>query len=192
MGRERRHAQRHPGPLGSADGERVRQALPAHGRRRVPLVSDGRGALGAIVAGALLLAGCASIPGATRQEQLETTTDLVKRTLADLERQYPDAQAPLDSAVGIVVMSNKIVKIPLLGGGAGYGVAIDRAKGDTTYLKMGRFDIGMGWGARSVRPVMLFHDAGKFTKYIDGEWDATIGAEASAKVGEAGAAGGGG
>jgi lipid-binding SYLF domain-containing protein len=141
--------------------------------------------------GLVLLAGCASIPGATRQEQLETTSELVKRTLADVERQHPDSQAQVDSAIGIVVMRNKIVKIPLLGGGAGYGVAIDRAKNDTTYLKMSRFDIGAGWGARSVRPVMLFHDGEKFGKYIDGEWDATIGAEASAKVGESGAAGSG-
>lgn len=56
---------------------------------------------------------------------------------------------------------------------------------------MKRFDLGAGWGARAVRPVMVFHDQEKFRKFIDGDFDVTVGAEAPAKVGDAGAAGGG-
>jgi len=141
---------------------------------------------------AVLLAGCASIPGKTRQEQIETMDGFVKRTLADLEKQHPNAKAELDSSVGYVMMSNKIVKIPLVGGGSGYGVGIDEATNEQTYLIMRRFDLGMGWGARSVRPVLIFHDRKKFGDFIDGMFEGKIGAEASAKVGEAGAAGGGG
>jgi hypothetical protein len=57
---------------------------------------------------------------------------------------------------------------------------------------MARFDVGGGWGARSVRPVLIFQDEKKFKDFIDGVWEAQAGAEAAAKVGEAGAAGGAG
>jgi lipid-binding SYLF domain-containing protein len=78
-----------------------------------------------------------------------------------------------------------------VGVGAGYGVAVDKRTDERTYLRMSRFDLGMGWGARALRPVMIFHDEEKFRRFIDGNFDVTLGAEASAKVGEAGAAGGG-
>ncbi len=145
----------------------------------------------AIFAGlAAVLAGCATIPGKTRQEQVETIDQLVARTLADLKNQYPQSRDELVKAVGYVVMNNKITKIPVFGAGAGYGVAVDNQTGDKTYLQMSRFDFGAGWGARSVRPVLIFHDKKKFGNYIQGSLDGTFGAEASAKVGEKGAAGG--
>ena len=33
---------------------------------------------------------------------------------------------------------------------------------------MARFDVGGGWGARSVRPVVIFQDQKKFEDFIDG------------------------
>jgi lipid-binding SYLF domain-containing protein len=143
---------------------------------------------------AVLLAGaggCASIPGKTGQEQAEAIESLESRTLEDLKKQEPSSEGELARAVGYVIMSNKLTKIPLVGVGAGYGVAVDTRTSERTYLQMKRFDLGAGWGARAVRPVMVFHDEEKFRKFIDGDFDVTVGAEASAKVGDAGAAGGG-
>ena len=57
---------------------------------------------------------------------------------------------------------------------------------------MVRFDVGGGWGARSVRPVVIFQDEKEFNDFTDGKWSVTAGAEAAVKVGEAGAAGGAG
>jgi len=139
-----------------------------------------------------LAAGCASIPGKTGEEQAEHIDALVERTLADLQKQDPATKEALATCVGYVVMSNKITKIPLVGVGGGYGVAIETKTGARTYLKMARFDVGMGWGARSIRPVAIFTDAKVFKDMTDGEWEAQAGAEAAAKVGEGGAAGGAG
>jgi hypothetical protein len=147
------------------------------------------GALLCLVAG---LSGCASIPGKTGAEQAENIDALVERTLADLYKQEPATREAIASSVGYVVMSNKITKIPLVGVGGGYGVAIETKSGARTYLEMARFDVGMGWGARSIRPVAIFTDAKVFKDMTDGEWEFQAGAEASAKVGEGGAAGGGG
>ena len=138
------------------------------------------------------MSGCASIPGKTGEEQAETIDALVERTLADLYKQEPKAKEAIATSVGYVVMSNKITKIPIVGAGSGYGVAIDTRTGEKTYIKMARFDVGGGWGVRSVRPVLIFQDEKKFKDFIDGVWEAQAGAEAAAKVGETGAAGGAG
>jgi len=149
-----------------------------------------------VLAAVLILAaggaGCASIPGKTGEEQAENIDALVERTLADLQKQEPSTKEALASCVGYVVMSNKITKIPFVGAGAGYGVAIETATGKKTYLELSRLDFGMGWGARSLRPVAIFTDAKVFKDMTDGEWEAQAGAEAAAKVGEGGAAGGAG
>jgi lipid-binding SYLF domain-containing protein len=71
-------------------------------------------------------------------------------------------------------------------------VAINNKTGDKTYIKMVRFDIGGGWGARSVRPVVIFQSEKGFKDFVAGVWSANAGLEAAAKVGEAGAAGGAG
>jgi len=116
----------------------------------------------------------------------------VERTLADLYKQEPNAKEAIANSIGYVVMNNKVTKIPIVGAGSGYGVAINSKTGEKTYLKMARFDVGGGWGARGVRPVLIFQDEKKFKDFIDGQWEAQAGAEAAAKVGESGAAGGAG
>lgn len=136
--------------------------------------------------------GCAGIPGESGQEQVETIDTLVERTLTDLYEQEPGARQAIADSVGYVVASTTITKVPVVGVGSGYGVAINSRTGEKTYLKMTRFDVGGGWGARSLRPVLIFQDEKKFKDFIDGEWEAQAGAEAAAKVGESGTAGGAG
>jgi hypothetical protein len=138
------------------------------------------------------LSGCASIPGETGEEQAETIDALVERTLADLYKQEPKTKEEIANSVGYVIASTTITKIPIVGAGSGYGVAINTRSGEKTYLKMARFDVGGGWGARGLRPVLIFQDEKKFKDFIDGVWEAQAGAEAAAKVGETGTAGGAG
>lgn len=138
------------------------------------------------------LSGCTSIPGETGAEQVETIDALVERTLADLYQQEPNTREAIANSVGYVVASTTITKVPIVGVGSGYGVAINTRTKEKTYLKMARFDVGGGWGARSLRPVVIFQDEKKFKDFIDGVWEAQAGAEAAAKVGETGAAGGAG
>jgi len=147
-------------------------------------------ALAVLATAALFAAGCAKIPGSTGAEQAETINELITRTLMDLYKQEPKTREKVASSVGYAIMNNKITKIPLVGAGSGYGVAINTKTGERTYLKMTRFDLGGEWGARSVRPVLIFHDEKKFNDFIDGAWSANMGAEAAAKVGDTGAAGG--
>jgi hypothetical protein len=167
--------------------ERVKLKLNSMIPRSLPL-------LGWALAFILLagLAGCSGVPGETGEEQAQTIDELVERTLSDLYKQEPRTREEIAKSVGYAIMNNKITKVPLVGVGAGYGVAINNKTGEKTYIRMARFDLGGGWGARSLRPVAIFQNEGKFKDFIGGTWSATAGAEAAAKVGEAGAAGGAG
>jgi len=133
--------------------------------------------------------GCVKVPGETREDQVITIDQLVERTLEDLYEQNPNTKKEIDSTVGYAVFNNKITKVPIVGAGAGYGVAIHNKSAQRTYLKMVRLDVGGGWGARSVRPVITYHNEEKFNDLINGKGEAKSGAEAAAKVGDAGAAG---
>lgn len=135
------------------------------------------------------MSGCASIPGETGEEQSEAIDALVDRTLKDLYRQEPKSTEEIGKSVGYAIMSNKITKIPIFGAGSGYGVAINNKTGEKTYLKMVRFDIGGGLGARSVRHIMIFQDEKKFKDLTDGVWSSNHGAEVTAKVKDTGAPG---
>lgn len=139
-----------------------------------------------------IIAGCATVPGKTGQEKVKTIDELVSRTLTDLYKQEPNTKEGIARSVGYAIMNNKITKIPLVGAGGGYGVAINNKTGEKTYIKMTRLDLGGGWGARTVRPVVIFYDEKLFNKFIKGDWSANMGVEAAAKVGETGAAGGAG
>ena len=159
---------------------------------RIHTIRTGAVALAVLTATALFAAGCGKIPGSTGAEQAETINELITRTLMDLYKQEPKTKEEIANSVGYAIMNNKITKIPIVGAGSGYGVAINTKTGERTYLKMARFDLGGGWGARSVRPVLIFHDEKMFNDFIDGSWSANMGAEAAAKVGDTGAAGGAG
>src|SRR6185503_8734613 len=120
-----------------------------------------------LVAAGLGMAGCATIPGENAEEQATHIDSLVIKSLADVVVQAPQSKDEIAASAGYVIMSNKLTKIPLVGVGWGYGVGVDNRSGERTYLKMSRFDLGLGVGARAVRPVVIFQDAEKFREYID-------------------------
>jgi len=128
------------------------------------------------------ISGCASIPGKTGEEQSEAINTLAERTLKDLYKQEPKSKEEIGDSVGYAIMKNKFTKVPIVGAGSGYGVAINKKTGEKTYLKIVRFDIGGGYGLRSVRVVLIFQNEKKFEDFIDGVWSARAGAETGAKV----------
>jgi len=184
------------GTRGSCSASRGDHIPGAGLRASLRAVKPDRRALALFIATSIVawlsFVGCASIPGDTGEEQAIEIDSLVTKTLADLEKLNAETKDQIAQSSGYVIMNNKLTKIPLVGVGAGYGVGVNTKTGEKTYLKMRRFDIGMGWGARAVRPVLIFQDEKKYGEYIDGNFDATLGAEASAKAGEKGGAGGGG
>ena len=71
---------------------------------------------------------------------MQAIDELVERTLPDLYKQEPKAREEITKSVGYVIASKTITKVPIVGAGSGYGVAINTQTGKKTYLTMSRFD----------------------------------------------------
>lgn len=138
----------------------------------------------------VILSGCVSGPSGTAEEKRGYFQKLEETTLADLARQHPEAGEVLEESVGYAVIEKKILKVPVFGGGGGVGVVVEKEGGKRSYLRIPELQFGAGWGGRGEHIVIVFQDLGKLQKLADGIWRVGISAEASAKAGDVGAAGG--
>jgi lipid-binding SYLF domain-containing protein len=68
----------------------------------------------------------------------------------------------------------------IVSGGGGNGVAVDKANGQRTYMRMGTGGIGLGIGGQRYALVMLFENADRLGKFVAGGWDSSATAEAVA------------
>jgi lipid-binding SYLF domain-containing protein len=68
----------------------------------------------------------------------------------------------------------------IVSGGGGNGVAVDRASGKRTYMRMGTGGIGLGIGGQRYSLVVLFESADRLGKFVAGGWDSSATAEAVA------------
>ena len=149
-----------------------------------------------IVAGMVLcvlaIVGCSSTyRGMSGEEKREYLLELEEKTLAELVKDDPKAQADLDGAVGYAIFSNTATKVPFVGAGDGIGVVVDTTTGERTYLKVQRFDVGGGLGVRTFRLVMFYFDEEAFEKLATGKLEFGAGAEAGAGKGDIGTGAGG-
>jgi len=68
----------------------------------------------------------------------------------------------------------------IVSGGGGNGVAVDKASGQRTYMRMGTGGIGLGIGGQRYSLVVLFETADRLGKFVAGGWDSSATAEAVA------------
>ena len=68
----------------------------------------------------------------------------------------------------------------IVSGGGGNGVAVDKASGTRTYMRMGTGGIGLGIGGQRYSLVVLFETADRLGKFVAGGWDSSATAEAVA------------
>jgi len=152
--------------------------------------SPANAALGALFVALLGLSGCVGGPKGTPDEKRAYFKELEDSTLARLFKEHPATQQEWAESVGYAVVEKKIVKIPVFGAGSGAGVVVEKASGTRTYLHVPELQFGAGWGARGERIVLIFQDLKKLRDLSDGEWHSGLSAEAAAKAGDIGAAGG--
>ena len=149
-----------------------------------------------IVAGMVLcvlaIVGCSSTyRGMSGEEKREYLLELEEKTLAELVKDDPKAQADLDGAVGYAIFSNTATKVPFVGAGDGIGVVVDTTTDARTYLKVQRFDVGGGLGVRTFRLVMFYFDEEAFEKLATGKLELGAGIEAGAGKDDIGTGAGG-
>jgi hypothetical protein len=138
------------------------------------------------------MTACAGGLVGSKEKKLAYFDNLERDTLARLIKEQPKVQKELDESVGYLVAEQDVVKVPMVGWASGAGVAVEKAGGKRTYLRIPELQFGLGWGGRVQKIVLVFQDLDKFRDLADGKWHAGVEAEAAAKAGDVGVAGSGG
>lgn len=100
-------------------------------------------------------------------------------TLDDLFKTQGNARELYDRAVGYAVFTATKAGF-IVSGGGGTGVAVNKATGQRTYMRMGTGGIGLGIGAQRYSLVVLFENEAALNKFVAGGWDSSATAEAAA------------
>ncbi|MFG0275286.1 MAG: hypothetical protein ACF8QF_09530 [Phycisphaerales bacterium] len=133
------------------------------------------------------LVGCTA-SGSTGEEKRAAIMEMHDETLQKLYSAVPSARDEVRGAPGYAVFSNVGVKVIFVGGGGGYGVAVDNNTSDRTYMKMGEANVGIGLGVKDFRAVFIFETEDAMTNFVENGWTATAEADAAAKADESGGA----
>lgn len=136
-----------------------------------------RFAIGTIAA-ALLTAGTA-FAQSEEQQRREELRARAADTLDALFIKVEGSKALYDDAVGYAVFAVTKAGFFVTGGG-GSGVTVDKATGETVYMKMGLGGVGFGFGGQQYDMVILFETADRLNTFIDGGWDGQAAAKAVA------------
>jgi lipid-binding SYLF domain-containing protein len=90
-----------------------------------------------------------------------------------------NAKELYEIAMGYAVFDNTKAALGISGGG-GSGVAVEKASGTRTYMKMGIAGVGFGIGIKSYQVIMLFENEKVFRNFVDKGWQADTQAGAAA------------
>jgi len=133
-----------------------------------------------------MVSGCGpsvKLPVAERQQLVQ---DMETTTLKRLYREEPSAKEKIRKAAGYGVFANANVNLIFVSAGGGYGVAVDNATGQRTYMKMALGGVGFGLGAKDYRQVLIFKSKESLKTFVDSGWEFGGHADATAKAGESG------
>jgi lipid-binding SYLF domain-containing protein len=140
-----------------------------------------------ILAMCLTCVGCAFPKrGATLAERRNEVMKMHDNALEELYARDPIAKEKIDNSVGHGVFSNIGTNLLLVTTEGGYGVAVDHASGDRTYMKMAGAGLGIGIGAKDTRLIFIFQSEHALEAFKSGSWAAGADADAAAKVSDAG------
>lgn len=109
-----------------------------------------------------------------------------KKGLSELYKIEPAAKGQIASAYGYAVFTNTGVNLFVLSSGNGKGLAINKATGQQTYMKMISLGAGVGIGLKSYYAIFVFEDKSGFDNFLESGWSADGQADATADAGEQG------
>lgn len=136
----------------------------------------------------LSLTACLAPRGDTPEQKRAAIISMHDDTLSRLYQQRPTARDVIEKATGYAVFSNVNALYLIVGGGGGYGVAVDQSSGHKTYMKMAQVDLGLGLGVQDIRVVFVFHSARAYMSFVNNGWEFGGQADAAAKARDKGAA----
>ena len=101
-----------------------------------------------IIVSLLFVVGCARPEGKTPSAKRSSILQVHNQTLSELYSKQPQSRSQIINAAGYAVFSNVDTTVLFVGGGGGYGVAVDKKNGKKTYMKMGQASVGLGVGLK--------------------------------------------
>jgi len=137
----------------------------------------------AVVLGSL---GCASPKGETPQAKREYVLNMKDKALATVYAKRPEAQSAVEGAPGYMVIDGISWGVGFLGSGGGYGVAINNATKQVTYIRLFHMMPGFGIAGKGYKEIVVFQDADTLNKFTTGKWDTGGNAEAAFNFGDTG------
>ena len=140
----------------------------------------------------MVVVSCASqkpMSSSEIQEQRASIRDMAAQTLAELYRQYPEAQARVQRAAGYAVFSDFGIKFLYMGSATGHGMAVNNATKQDTFMKMVELQPGFGFGAQKFKIVFLFETQDVLNKFVNSGWEFGGSAAAAAQTSTRGGGG---
>ncbi len=116
---------------------------------------------------------------ASADEKRAEMDKVAKEALAEVLEKSEKAKELYANAAGYAVFDNLRITF-ILSGGGGTGVAVSKASGKKTYMKMGTGGLSLGIGAQKYQVIMLFETEERLTNFIEKGWKAETGADAAA------------
>jgi lipid-binding SYLF domain-containing protein len=131
---------------------------------------------------------CSTPKGGSVEEKRSYVRKMRNDTLREAFAIQPELEKKLASAPGYAVFSNLSTKLFIVGGGHGYGLAVDNQDGGETFMRMAELGVGVGLGLKDFRAVFVFRDRQTLDAFVTRGWQFGGTADAAAKAGDKGAA----
>ena len=140
----------------------------------------------AIVAVLAWTAACTSPPGSTADDKRGFVRKMRDQTLTQLYESNPGLKAKVEGAAGYAVFTNLNIHLLAISGEDGYGIAVDRRKGDEKFMKMASIGGGPGVAVRDFRTVFVFRDEPALRRFLSEGWQFSLEGGASAQTSDRG------
>ncbi len=128
--------------------------------------TDGAGAVGNAASD-----GAEAVADAASSDTSRTEIDaMASRTLKELFTRSAPAKRLYDESFGYAVFDTRKMSF-MITTGFGAGIAVERATGARTYMKMASGGVNVGMGAQWYQVVFLFQSKSKFRRFVDEGWD---------------------
>jgi lipid-binding SYLF domain-containing protein len=136
----------------------------------------------------LLATGLARAGGDSPDEKRDKTRKMSAKTLQDLYKLEPGAQAAIQKSAGYAVFDNMGTNLLLLSTARGSGIAVDSGSKQETFMKMVSAGGGLGVGVKDYRVIFVFVNDQALSNFLNSGWSASAQTDAAAKAGEKGGA----
>lgn len=133
------------------------------------------------------VSGCVTTDGKSKSAKQAEIRHMGNRVLNKLYASKPYTREQVSDAAGYGVFSNANINLLIVSAGGGYGLLKNNNELGYTYMKMAEGGVGLGFGVKDYRVVMIFHTVDALNHFKENGWTFGGNADAAAKANKMGA-----